>query len=74
MGRAHIIVSGDLLARINSDDRINKRVCVTKDTPFCGDTHYAEIFSLLLPDGYHGVQDIIVEGGGIVRFRKDCDV
>jgi hypothetical protein len=74
MGRAHIVVTNELLERIKAEASINHRVSVVSDVPFCDDTRYALVSTPLLRDGYHGVQDIIIEDDGTIFFRADCDV
>lgn len=77
MGRATVVVANELLGRIRDPEgEIIKRVSlVGPPVRFCEDTAIATVETPLLPDGYHGRMDIIVEDGtGVIRFRKDCDV
>ncbi len=46
---------------------LNKRVYEQKTV------YIVEVASELLPPGYNGMEDIIVEGDH-VRLKKDCDV
>ena len=71
MGRAHVIVHNDLLGRLNGE--LREKVTVINFRPFCDDTVIALVSSDALPEGYHGQQDIIIDGSEI-RFRKDLDV
>jgi hypothetical protein len=70
MGRCIIVVANELFARMRD------RVMVHNSVRFCEDTTYAviEVPPPLLPDGFHGVQDIIVEDDGTIRFKRDVDV
>ena len=75
MGRAHVVVCNDLLARMRDPDGdIARRVTVVQARPFCDETHLALVSSPILPDGYAGVQDFILEDDGTIRFKKDVDV
>ena len=70
MGRARCLADGELASRIERTDCIgvlNKRAHEQKTV------YIIEVGSELLPPGYNGIQDIIVEGDH-VRFKKDCDV
>ncbi len=73
MGRAHAIVSTALLDRLKGEEAFAGQIAVLAEKAWCDHTHYVEIASPGLADGYHGVQDIIVEGHS-VRFKRDCDV
>jgi hypothetical protein len=43
--------------------------------PFGVDTSIALIATPLLPEGYNGVQDIMIEVvTGVIQFKKDADV
>jgi hypothetical protein len=76
MGRAHIIVTDELLDLIRDEDgEIAHRVTIVHARSFGKDTSIALITTPLLPEGYNGVQDIVVEDGtGVIRFKKDADV
>ena len=75
MGRAHIIVTNELLARMKDPGGdIARRVTVIQSRPFCDETHLVCISTPILPDGYHGSQDIILEDDGTIWFKKDVDV
>ena len=71
MGRAHIVVHNDLLGRLNGE--LSAQVTVIHFRPFCDETVIALVSSHALPEGYHGQQDIIVDGDS-VSFRKEVDV
>jgi len=73
MGRAHAIVSNALLDRLKGEEAFFRQIAVLAEKPWCDHTHYVEIASPGLADGYHGVQDIIIEDQS-VRFKRDCDV
>jgi hypothetical protein len=50
-------------------------VTIVHARSFGKDTSIALITTPLLPEGYNGVQDIVVEDGtGVIRFKKDADV
>lgn len=70
MGGAHCLADSEIASRIERMDGIivlNKRAYEQKTVCI------VEVASELLPPGYNGMQDIIVEGDH-VRFKKDCDV
>jgi hypothetical protein len=73
MGRAHAIVSTALLDRLKCEEAFARQIDLLAEKPWCDHTYYVEIASPGLADGYHGVQDIIIEGDS-VRFKRDCDV
>jgi hypothetical protein len=76
MGRAHVVLADKLLDRLRNDEgEIARRVTVVHARPFSVDTSIALIATPLLPEGYNGVQDIIIEDGtGVIRLKKDADV
>lgn len=75
MGRAHVLVSNALLARMRDPEGdIHGRVIVVHASPFCDETHLALCCTPILRDGYHGSMDIILEDDGTIRFKKDVDV
>ncbi len=67
MGQAHILMFHEYY------ETISKLVTVISYSDFGDGTFIALIETPLLPEGYHGVQDIILEDDR-VRFRKDLDV
>ena len=73
MGRAHVTMDDELLGRLVEDPDLCRQVAVMHVKPFGNGTWLALVSSDHLPEGYHGQQDIIVDGSAI-RFRKDVDV
>ncbi len=69
MGRAHCLVGGELASRIG---RTNCIIVLNKRAHEQKTVYIIEVASELLPPGYNGIKDVIVEGDH-VRFKKDCD-
>jgi hypothetical protein len=75
VGRAHVLVSNALLARMQDPDgHIARRLTVIQSSPFCDETHLALISSPILADGYWGSMDVVLEDDETIWFKKDCDV
>ena len=73
MGRAHVLVHDDLLKRIKVDPRLYQQLLIVTSKPFGEDMHLLLVSSHALPEGYHGQQDLILDGGQF-RFKRDVDV
>ena len=64
MGTAHVEVSAALLQRLRTDPILNDEIGIIGDPLDQGDGFWmVKVFSPLLPAGYRGTQELVVEYG-----------
>lgn len=73
-GRAHILVSPDLLVRMKREPALSDAVTIRKCAPFGEGYYQLEVESSVLPPGYHGQLYLIANPGEPPRFKSDTDV
>jgi hypothetical protein len=71
MGSCHVLMHEKLLEKIRQAP-YNVIIEVLRVSEFEDDIYNVLIETAVLPDGYHGQQEIIVEDES-VRFRRDTD-
>ena len=75
MGRAVSIVAPCLRQKLYDAAASGKHgLYILYDKVWGDGLHYLEIISDNLGPGDNGVQDVILEDDGSIRFKKDCDV
>ncbi len=74
MGTAHIQISESLLIKLQNPP-FDKLITIIDFSDFGDGSFSAFVSSDALPEGFHGVQDIVVDfKNNTIRFSKEVDV
>lgn len=73
MGTAHVTVAESLRQRLRNEARLADVISITGETYLGGGLWLLDVATPLLPKGFNGEQEIIVEDHAGPRFKKAAD-